>query len=181
MFGSTLRQGLNTNVVDRRIIAGGRNTRQYHALWVDLHLVTKTERIPAFNLKSDRYDAWFKRHVASKFPAETPEGWYSVVRRIASEIKAGPIRSFDPLPDRVWEGRVPGVRVKGRPLFDMIADESRLETRGRFGLFHSPGAIANMLSHKQCPESRIPLVVSLYHPRHKPESHRSRSGADQRT
>jgi len=117
MFGTTLEDGLNSNIVDRRIVHGGRTTRQIHSLWETAHeLVRQGQRIPT-NVESDAFKAWFNKHVLPIHPGETPSGFFKLIRKIASEIKVAPIRHFEPLSEEFWTGPVPKPRTKGTAMF----------------------------------------------------------------
>lgn len=136
MFGSTVEEygGLNTNVVDRRIVHGGRTTRQIHSIWETAHLLSSQgQRVPT-NVESDTFKTWFKKHVLPIHPEETPSGFYKLIRKISSELKAGPIRYFELLSDGFWTGPLPKARERGTAMFGIRKPRREWErTHGHLG------------------------------------------------
>lgn len=117
MFGTTLTDGLNSNVVDRRNVHGGRTPKQIHDIWqMTQDLGARGVQLPN-NVESDSFKSWFDEHIRPTCPEETPSGYYKLIRKIAGELVAGDIRYFQPLPESIWTGPVPKVRKRGTAVY----------------------------------------------------------------
>lgn len=114
MYRSTSGKGLNTNIVDRFYVSGGRSFAEVHSLWTTLKSLTDAGGVVPVNAGSAHFANWFSNHILPNHPSEKPVQWYKLARAIAAEAAGSSYQYFPPLKKGAWAGYEPRQRFKDR-------------------------------------------------------------------